>query len=581
MSYDIRHIISRENIMATTEVTTAQAPSAERAIPAPEFPVIWDDPTDAARYWTHDRWAVPGPISPLSFQLMTDMYGGFGLGAGVYGLPIHMRGARVNTFVYVANCPDLVPAHVLEHSDRAEELVRAAMGRLGELWDDEWLPEVRRHLALLEDFDLGGSSMPALRDHLDDTVARLSRLWEIHFLLLFPMLLAISEFDELHREVMGSEGSFDSYRLLQGFDNLTVDGSRALWDLSRRALGSPQVLSVLGDSEPAGVLAALEASPEGVAFLADLRAYLAEYGQRSNDPIDLGEPSWIEDPTPVITTLREYIEQPDRDVAGERAALVAERERAITAARVRLAGYPRPVAEQWESLLRAAQVATVLTEDHAYWIDLCGLYQARRVVVEVGRRLADGGAITVADDVVYLTLDEVREALEGRPARNVLAILASRKAEMEYFRTITPPPALGSAPPESEDDDPLSRAMAKFMGGAVPTATEPGVVLGTAGSPGVVRGTAKVVLSLGDAGKLQPGDILVTEYTGPWWTPLFGVAGALVTDFGGVLSHCAIVAREFGIPAVVGTGSSTITLVDGQLIEVDGDQGIVRIITNP
>ena len=249
--------------------------------------------------------------------------------------------------------------------------------------------------------------------------------------------------------------------------------------------------------------------------------------------------------------------------------------------RARLAGYPAPVVVQWESLLRAAQEANVLTEDHAYWIDLCGLYQARRVVVEVGRRLADAGAIAVAADVVYLTLDEVREALEGRPARNAPTLVAARKAEMEHFRTITPPPTIGSAPPEAEDDDPLSRAMAKFMGGAPPTTMEPGVVRGIAGSPGTVRGIARVVLSLADAGKLQPGDILVTEYTGPWWTPLFGVAGGLVTDFGGILSHCAVVAREFGIPAVVGTGSATTTLVDGQRIEVDGDQGIVRIIATP
>jgi pyruvate,water dikinase len=232
-------------------------------------------------------------------------------------------------------------------------------------------------------------------------------------------------------------------------------------------------------------------------------------------------------------------------------------------------------------LLRAAQEATVLSEDHAFWIDLCGLYQARRIIVEIGRRLADAGAITVADDVFYLTLDEVREALDGRPPRNALALLAARKAEMEYFRTITPPYTLGSAPPESQADDALSRAMAKFMGVAAPATTEPGVVLGSAGSPGIVRGTAKVVLSLADAGKLQPGDILVAEYTAPQWTPLFGIAAALVTDFGGVLSHCAIVAREFGIPAVVGTGSATTTLVDGQLIEVDGDQGIVRIVANP
>jgi pyruvate,water dikinase len=338
---------------------------------------------------------------------------------------------------------------------------------------------------------------------------------------------------------------------------------------------------VLRDSALTTVLAELEMLPEGVAFLTELRTYLAEYGQRSNIPLELGEPSWIEDPTPVLATLREYIDQPDRDVAADRAGLVAERERAISAARTRLSSYPRPVVEQFESLLKAAQEATILSEDHAFWIDLCGLYQARRVVVEIGRRLADAGVITDSDDVYYLTLGEVRDALDGRPARNALTLLASRKAEIAHFRTITPPPAIGSAPPDAAANDPLSRAMAKFMGAAAPATSEPGVVRGIAGSPGNVHGTAKVVLSLADAGKLQPGDILVAEYTGPWWTPLFGIAAALVTDFGGVLSHCAVVAREFGIPAVVGTGSATTTLHDGQLIEVNGDQGIVRVIANP
>jgi pyruvate,water dikinase len=118
------------------------------------------------------------------------------------------------------------------------------------------------------------------------------------------------------------------------------------------------------------------------------------------------------------------------------------------------------------------------------------------------------------------------------------------------------------------------------MGVAPPVATHPDTLAGIAGSPGSTCGTARIILSLADAGRLEPGDILITEYTQQSWTPLFAVAAALVTDFGGVLSHCAIVAREYGLPAVVGTGSATTTLVDGQLIEVDGDRGIVRVIAN-
>ncbi|HEX5166442.1 MAG TPA: PEP-utilizing enzyme [Thermomicrobiales bacterium] len=567
--------------MTAIDSTTVPAPPVGTSHAAADFLVTWEQPGDDQRFWTHERWGIAVPITPLSFAFTDLIYGGMNAGAAAYSLPTRVAARRINTFLYMSEDPSSPTADAADDGQRAEQLLNTALTTLGERWDADWLPEVQRHLAYWEGYDLAAAPLPALRHHLDDTIGRLQRLWEIHFLIIFPMLLAISEFDELYRELMGGEDSFDSYRLLQGLDNRTVDSGRALWDLSRRALAAPPVRSALRDSAPAGVLADLEASPEGVAFLAELRPYLAEYGQRSNNPLELGESSWIEDPTPVLATLREYIDQPDRDVAAERAELVAERERAIAATRSRLTGYPRPVVEQFELLLKGAQVATVLSEDHAFWIDLCGLYQARRVAVEIGRRLADAQAIPDAGDVFYLTLDEVREALDGRPARNAPALVASRKAEMEYYRTITPPPAIGSAPPESQADDPLSRAMAKFMGAPPPVATEPGVVLGIAGSPGIVRGTAKVVLTLADAGKLQPGDILVTEYTGPWWTPLFGIAGALVTDFGGVLSHCAIVAREFGIPAVVGAGSATTTLLDGQLIEVDGDQGIVRVIANP
>ena len=103
-------------------------------------------------------------------------------------------------------------------------------------------------------------------------------------------------------------------------------------------------------------------------------------------------------------------------------------------------------------------------------------------------------------------------------------------------------------------------------------------VKGIAGSVGVARGTARVIHSLAEADKLQPGDVLVAQSTMPPWTPLFATASAVVTDSGGVLSHSAVVAREYRIPAVVGTGNATTTFKDGQLIEVDGNAGTVRVV---
>ena len=105
-----------------------------------------------------------------------------------------------------------------------------------------------------------------------------------------------------------------------------------------------------------------------------------------------------------------------------------------------------------------------------------------------------------------------------------------------------------------------------------------GEIMGKPGSAGTVRGTARIISSIAEAGRLQPGDILVAETTAPPWTPLFATVAAVVTDTGGVLSHCAVVAREYAIPAVVGTGGASKVIADGQTIEVDGDAGIVRIV---
>jgi len=118
----------------------------------------------------------------------------------------------------------------------------------------------------------------------------------------------------------------------------------------------------------------------------------------------------------------------------------------------------------------------------------------------------------------------------------------------------------------------------RFGGGPPKVSSDPNTLAGYAGSPGKVFGMVKVIRTLDEAGKLAKGDILVTETTAPSWTPLFATAAAIVTDAGGVLSHCAVVAREYAIPAVVGAYTATHRLQDGMQVEVDGENGLVRII---
>jgi pyruvate,water dikinase len=156
-------------------------------------------------------------------------------------------------------------------------------------------------------------------------------------------------------------------------------------------------------------------------------------------------------------------------------------------------------------------------------------------------------------------------------------LVAGRYAEIERQRALTPPPVLGAIPTQPPPDDPFTRLAMKFNG--VPQApAAPGELRGSPGSAGTVRGRARVIHSIAEAGRLEPGDILVAETTAPPWTPLFAIVGAVVTDTGGVLSHCAVVAREYGIPAVVGTGMASAVVSDGQMLEIDGDAGIVRFV---
>jgi len=559
--------------MPSAEVMQRPEPVAIAA--PPNFPVAWESPDDERLSWTQDRMHNPDPLLPLERSFWNIVYAGFNRAAEAYEMPTRIKARPVNTYYYIALKPAVSPEEVEAQGKRADAQIDAAMARLGELWRGEWLPEIQSHLAWWDAFDLRGAAAPDLLEHLEETLKRAARLWELHFRIVLPTYMAMSQFDDLYRELFAGEGAFRSYRLLQGFDNKTLEAGRALWELSRRALASAEVRRTLEGHAAGAVLAELGKTPAGRAFQQELRLYLEVFGLRG-EKWGLSYPSWIEDPTAAIKNLKDYIARSDRDPRAEQATLADARDRAIAEARERLQGYPRPVVERFEFLLKAAHQGAVLSEDHGFWIDFASTHRVRRLLLECGRRLADAHAIAQAADVLYLTLDELR-GLVGEPSPgDHRSGVVERQAEVRHFRAISPPPVLGTdnGPPP---DDPVGRFFGKFFGGPPPAPEAPSVLRGNAGSPGKVRGPAKVVRSLAEATKLRQGDVLVAETTAPPWTPLFATAAAIVTDTGGILSHCAVVAREYRIPAVVGTGRATAEIRDGQILEVDGDAGLVRI----
>jgi len=579
--------------------STTQAPAPGQPIPTPpDFPVAWDDPRDAKLTWMAIA-QYKTPISPLIHAVIGAFLVGGNAGFEQAGLPFQVRVERLNTYVYMGMVPKGAPPEAAMKAmgllnRAAPGVFKMMMGKVGagmskqqeaalnpiierfeDYWDNEILPEIKQHIAYFESSDMRGMSLDQLRAHLAEALKRGERMGALHG-VIFPMLFAMSQFEELYCDLFEGATTLDALVLTQGFDNKTLEGDRALWRLSRTARATPEVRAILSGYATGEVIPALEKSSASQQFLADLRLWLAQYGQRLNSAFALGEPSWIEDPSPAIQNLQAYVTLPDLRSDMEPAALAAERERAVAEARARLAGYPQPVVARFETLLKAAQVAAVVHEDHNFWIDQRFFYHVRRIILEFGLRLAQSGALAEANDVFYLTPDELQNGRDVPLKR----LVQERKADMERFSRVTPPPMLGTMPAfEMTDGGSMVRAL--FKGEMSPTNNgngEANKVKGLAGSAGVVRGTARVIHSLAEAGKLQPGDVLVAASTEPPWTPLFATASAIVTDFGGVLSHSAVVAREYRIPAVVGTGNATTTFQDGQLIEVDGNAGTVRVV---
>ena len=294
---------------------------------------------------------------------------------------------------------------------------------------------------------------------------------------------------------------------------------------------------------------------------------------------DLADVPWRENPSIPLGNIARYIPMDDAaDPMIQFNRAVARREELTANIREKLAGDPEKLAK-FEELFDAAQYAYPLTEDHAFYIDQMGVVLFRRFVRAVGAVLAERGSIAAGDDIFFLFDNEVREAIAN--GTDYTSLVVERKAELAACGEASPPDILGTPPPPPQPGDfvdPFMDAIVtRLLGIKAPAEGEqdPNMIDGVAGSPGVYTGVARVVRSLDEAGDLEDGEIMVCEMTLPPWVPMFAIAGAVVSDVGGVMSHCAIVAREFGIPAVVGSVDGTTRIETGQTITVDGTNGDV------
>ena len=539
---------------------------------APDFPVSWPNLEDAARTWTMDPIHFPRPLSPLFRSLWGPAFtDGLNRAARELLSPgFELRVAFQNGYYYESvEITEPTSDGALAASRVTEAALDRAIAELMERWQQEWLPRLTTTHDRLRSADVSDGS-PALLSLLDEVEAIVREDWLIHFRIVWPSMLAMQRFDDLYADLFGDGEEADGHALLVGHPATSTLAGIDLSDLaaSARTLGlADLILSVPPDE----VLAQLEMSDAGRNLSVAITDYLDRYGLQQ-DLFDYALPTWQEDPAIAAGLLQAYL-RAGVHAGADHAAAVHRADTALAAARGRLAGYPAAIRDGFEAATAAARAAYYLHLEHNVLIDQQGTSLTRQLLMKVGARLVEGGAVSRPDDVFMLSYDELR-ALATEPADR-RSLVAERWVELDRQRELTPPPVLGNPPVDEPAVTTVERAFLRYAGGTPPVSAAPDELWGIPGSRGTARGVARVAGSLDAAKGLRPGEILIAQTTLPTWTPLFALAAAVVTETGGPLSHSAIVAREYGIPAVVGAAGATTAIRTGQVITVDGSRGVV------
>jgi pyruvate,water dikinase len=387
-------------------------------------------------------------------------------------------------------------------------------------------------------------------------------------------------FTGFYDRLISREGDPPGQIFLLGFDSTPIRAEKSLYDLGMWCGEHPKLAAALLDtpSERTLELLRMEEPPVGMGervwddWRLRFQAHLESYGYAVYN-LDFVNPVPADDPAPLFDTLKFYLRGQGQNPHERQRRMVRRREEATKAvlerldpARGRLIGSP----------LRWAQDAAPVREDALADTGLAWPVM-RRMLLELGRRLVEAGAVEKPADVFWLRWDELEDKAGSLDAgATQLASLADsveqRKMLWRGQRRVTPPQLLPRG------------TWLKFFERLMPAASEEqtgDTINGVAASSGQVTAPARVLSGPEDFGQMQPGEVLVAGITTPAWTSLFAMASAVVTDVGGPLSHSSIVAREYDIPAVLGTGVATRRIRSGQRIQVDGEAGTVTLLDVP
>jgi phosphohistidine swiveling domain-containing protein len=556
------------------------------------FPVQWQE-GERELFWIHDDLHIPNPVSPLFFDI-----GGWWLTCDHmfrrFGTPFACDwvAKEINGYVYTAAipCDPGLRAEATEYESRyAPRTPRdpAYAGQIGaylggvlpvyasnfiDWWRNRLRPEIERNFAYLDGYDYEGASLLELAVLFEDAIDVHDRHWKIHWMLNFAQFASTTNLNAVIEEV-GADTALMG-RLQSSVEDRNWDAIEDLWQAKEEVKGDDELRAAFEAENAAGVMAALAGSERGRRFVAErIETHQTTYGYKSIWSHEFIFKLWAEDPAPIVEAIRGYLAT-DYDYPSN---LQSVRDDLEDAKRAVMDGVEGEAREKLDAALQMSLNMNPLTPDHHFYVDQGTNARLRVAAIAIGRKLVEAGALADPEDVVFLRYNELRRLMADPQAFDAQDVVSDRRDEREDAFEKRPPSWLGTATEEA-----LAFPYAGLWGfpdrfyAGEPSTT--GEIKGLAASPGVVEGTARFVSSLEEFDQVQEGEILVCRMTNPAWVVLFTKIAGLVTEAGGTVSHPAVVAREFGIPAVVGTGNAGERIRTGDRVRVNGATGVVELL---
>ena len=562
-----------------------------------DFPVDWASDVERDFFWVYDDLHCPHPVSPMFFDIggwwlsCDHMFRRFGTPFAVDWLAKNVNGyvyttaipadpeLRIDTTEYSARYGARVPRDPAYASTMGAYLdtVLPVYGRdFADWWRDRLRPEMERNFAFLE-ARLDTADTMSLADAaclLEDAIDVHDRHWKIHWMLNFAQLSATLDLRAVMERTRGAVDETLLGRLQNSATDRNWDSIEALWRMKNEVRDDAELRSAFDHGDVEAIAGALAATERGQRFTAErLVPYQKEFGWHAVWSHEFIFPTVREQVGPVLELIRGYLET-DYDFPSAIEAMRLDIEAASDELLDGLTG---------EALddLRAANAVNrrmaPLTPDHHFYIDQGANAHVRLVLMEVGRKLVAAGRLDEPDDVMFLRYYELRTLIGSADAIPARDIVAERRADRTLAQALHPRDWIGTVTPSQ-------LAFPYLVNWGYPErfhqrqSEDLREITGISGSPGVIEGIARVVQTVDEFDEVREGDILVCQMTNPAWVVLFTKIAGLVTDTGGTTSHPAVLAREFGIPAVIGTSVATQRIATGDRIRVDGTAGRVEIL---